>query len=150
MVPWQGQVAGRAPEQRVAGWTRAEERRATMTRRVSYMYRWLLPRGVLLRAKAAATNMGFEQPVLANSEEAMPRPVTGKIPRPLPPPGCEASVAVQCWGKEVPMLSVELSAPALVGSSLSLSRSLALSLSTVVGLAPHLPPRATRSQRPPK
>ena len=107
MVPWQGQVARRAPEHGVAGWPRAEERRANMTRRVSYMYRCLLPQGVLLRAKAAATNLGFEQPVSASSEEAMPKLVTYKIPRPSPPPGCEASVAVQCWGEEVPILSVE-------------------------------------------
>ena len=116
MVPWQGQVAGRASEQGVAGWPRGEERRAAMTRRVSCMYRRLSPQGVLLRVKASATNLGFEQPVLANSEEAMPRLVTCKIPRPLPPPGCEASVAVQCWGEEVPTLSVEWSVPAPVGS----------------------------------
>ena len=59
------------------------------------MHLRLSPERVQLSAKAAATSLGFEQPVLANPEEAMTRPVTCMIPRPLPPPGCEASVAEQ-------------------------------------------------------
>ena len=115
MGPWQRQAAGGVSARDVAKWPRGAQRKATTPRLGSCMVRRLSLRGGLLHGKASVTNSGLEQPELANSEEATPKLGTCKIHHPLPPPGCEASVARQCWGGEVPTLSVEWLVPAPVG-----------------------------------